>query len=118
MQKIAESEELGAQTAAELHRQREALERTKERLNESEATLRESESKLFTIVCCTISVFPLGHMKSIKSFWGQMHQKWFGPKIKDEKDKPKKSPATTSTKSEPVTNSQPSSSFSSMSNTE
>ena len=45
MQKIAESEELGAQTAAELHRQREALERTKERLNESEATLRESESK-------------------------------------------------------------------------
>ena len=48
MQKIAESEELGAQTAAELHRQREALERTKERLNESEATLRESESKLFS----------------------------------------------------------------------
>jgi len=71
LQKIAESEELGAQTAAELHRQREALERTKERLNESEATLRESES----------------HMKSIKSFWGQMHQKWFGPKIKDEKPK-------------------------------
>ena len=55
-----------------------------------------------------------GHMKSIKSFWGQMHQKWFGPKIKDEKDKPKKTPTTTP-KSEPVTNSQPSSSFSSMS---
>jgi len=49
LQKIAESEELGAQTAAELHRQREALERTKERLNESEATLRESESKYFVI---------------------------------------------------------------------
>ena len=47
MQKIAESEELGAQTAAELHRQREALERTKERLNESEATLRESESEFY-----------------------------------------------------------------------
>ena len=57
----------------------------------------------------------LGHMKSIKSFWGQMHQKWFGPKIKDEKDKTKKTPTSTSTKSEPVTNSQPSSSFSSMS---
>ena len=49
MQKIAESEELGAQTAAELHRQREALERTKERLNESEATLRESESKYLVV---------------------------------------------------------------------
>ena len=52
-------------------------------------------------------------MKSIKSFWGQMHQKWFGPKIKDEK--PKKTSTTTTPKSEPVTNSQPSSSFSSMS---
>ena len=39
-------------------------------------------------------------MKSIKSFWGQMHQKWFGPKIKDEKDKPKKSPSV-ATKSDP-----------------
>lgn len=98
LQKIAESEELGAQTAAELHRQREALERTKERLNESEATLRESES----------------HMKSIKSFWGQMHQKWFGPKIKDDKDKTKKTLSTTPCP-EPVSNSQPSSSFSSIS---
>ena len=53
-------------------------------------------------------------MKSIKSFWGQMHQKWFGPKIKDDKEKPKKT-STTTPKSEPVTNSQPSSSFSSMS---
>jgi len=26
-------------------------------------------------------------MKSIKSFWGQMHQKWFGPKIKEEPKK-------------------------------
>ena len=41
--------------------------RTRDRLDESEAVLRESE----------------GHMKSIKSFWGQMTQKWFGPKPKD-----------------------------------
>jgi len=71
LQSIAQSEQIGAETAAELHRQREVMTRTKERLDESEQTLRESES----------------HMKSIKSFWGQMHQKWFGPKIKDEKAK-------------------------------
>jgi len=66
LQKIAESEEIGAQTATELYRQREVLERTKTRLEESESTLRESES----------------HLKSIKSFWGQTMQNWFGKKPK------------------------------------
>ncbi|CAG5111809.1 Oidioi.mRNA.OKI2018_I69.chr2.g6082.t1.cds [Oikopleura dioica] len=66
LQKIAESEEIGAQTASELYRQREVLERTKGRLEESESHLRESE----------------GHLKSIKSFWGQTMQNWFGKKPK------------------------------------
>ena len=45
LQKIHESEQIGAETAAELQRQREVLTRTKDRLDESEQTLRESESK-------------------------------------------------------------------------
>ena len=45
LQSIAQSEQIGAETAAELHRQREVLTRTNERLDESEQTLRESESE-------------------------------------------------------------------------
>jgi len=96
LQKIAESEEIGAQTATELYRQREVLERTKGRLEESESTLRESES----------------HLKSIKSFWGQTMQNWFGKKPKGEagKDASKKasSPAKPVSASS-VSGSQPSS---------
>ena len=51
-------------------------------------------------------------MKSIKSFWGQMHQKWFGPKVKEgDKKNAKKTnsasnvPQTSATESALPTNS-------------
>merc|ERR1712180_559492 len=92
---IEESKQIGATTAVELHRQGEALKRTKEKLDESETVLRESE----------------GHLKGIKSFWGQMTQKWFGPKPKEQNTKSK-----ASYKSEPTGNDSSSSIPSSSSN--
>ena len=50
-------------------------------------------------------------MKSIKSFWGQMHQKWFGPKPKegDKGKNGKKVAVTNIPKSTPAPTTAPSS---------
>jgi len=86
LQKIEESKQLGAETCVELHRQGEVLKRAKEKLDESEVHLRESE----------------GHLKGIKSFWGQMTQKWFGPKPRDA-NSPKTNHSTASAANAPST---------------
>merc|ERR1712154_375043 len=58
-------------------------------------------------------------MKSIKSFWGQMHQKWFGPKIKDDKaKKTKNSRETTPTPAPTSASTAPTSSFGTTSNSD